>query len=66
VEPAEEILHLGFDDARLEDAGQAAEAFVRRVSGERPSMRYKLPVVHATVVKALRQALAEGRSCRHE
>lgn len=61
VEPAEELLHLGFDEARIEEAGAAAEAFVRRVSGERASMSYKLPVVRAAVARAVRRALAEAQ-----
>lgn len=60
IEDAEEVLHRGFHDAVLEEAGRAAEATVRSVSGSRPSMAYKLPVVHTAVVKALRLALAAG------
>ncbi len=60
MEPAEEVLHRGFAEPILEEAGRASEAFVRSVSGNRPSMAYKLPVVHAAVVKTLRRALAAG------
>lgn len=53
---AEEVVHRSFDDPRLEEAGRAAERAVREISGERPSMAYKLPVVRALVVRALREA----------
>lgn len=61
---AEEVLHRGFSGSLLEEAGAAAEAAVREVSGDRPSMAYKLPVARACVTRALRQALeafAAGR-----
>jgi len=55
---AEEVLHRGFGEALLDEAGRAAEAAVREVSGGRASMAYKLPVTRACVARALRQALA--------
>jgi CO/xanthine dehydrogenase FAD-binding subunit len=64
VEPAEEVLRSGFGEARLEEAAGAAHECVREVSGERPSMRYKLPVVRASVVKTLRRALAAWEETR--
>ena len=66
---AEEVVHRGFDAPQLEEAGGAAEEAVRQVSGGRPSMAYKLPVVRALVARALGEARdsflgsrGEGRS----
>ncbi|MHB8765118.1 MAG: FAD binding domain-containing protein, partial [Deferrisomatales bacterium] len=53
---AEAALHRGFDDAHLDEAGRLAEEAVRQVSGGRSSMAYKLPVIRATVARALRDA----------
>jgi len=53
---AEEVVHRGFDDPRLEEAGRAVEEAVRQVSGGRASMAYKLPVVRALVMRGLREA----------
>lgn len=64
IAAAEEVLHRGFGEALLEEAGRAAEAAVREISGGRASMVYKLPVTRHCVTRALRQALeafATGR-----
>jgi len=53
---AEEVVHRGFDDPQLEEAGRAVEEAVRQISGGRASMAYKLPVVRALVARALREA----------
>ncbi|MDF1551559.1 MAG: xanthine dehydrogenase family protein subunit M [Deferrisomatales bacterium] len=53
---AEEVVHRGFGDPQLEEAGRAVEEVVRQASGGRASMAYKLPVVRALVVRALREA----------
>ncbi len=59
---AEEVLHRGFGEDVLDEAGRAAEAAVREISGGRASMAYKLPVTRACVARALRQALAAWES----
>jgi len=53
---AEEVVHRGYDDPQLEEAGRAAAEAVRQISGGRASMSYKLPVVRALVTRALREA----------
>ena len=53
---AEEVVHRGFEDPQLEEAGRGVEAAVLQASGGRASMAYKLPVVRALVVRALREA----------
>lgn len=58
---AEEVLHRGFGEDLLEEAGRAAEAAVREVSGGRASMAYKLPVTRHCVIRALRLALEDFR-----
>jgi carbon-monoxide dehydrogenase medium subunit len=58
VSLAEEKLVPGFGPEQLEAAGRAAEDYTRGVSGDRPSMRYKLPVIRDAVVQALKKAVA--------
>lgn len=55
---AEEALRRGFDEEAVREAGRAAEAAVRAVSGGRASMAYKLPVVRAAVARTAKDALA--------
>ena len=58
ITPAEEALKEGFDLAAAKAAGEAAKAHVLSISGERPSMVYKLPVVSSAVEKAVIKALS--------
>ncbi|PLX43022.1 MAG: hypothetical protein C0608_00995 [Deltaproteobacteria bacterium] len=55
---AEEALMNGFDLSAAKAAGDAAKAHVLSISGERPSMVYKLPVVSSAVEKAIIKALS--------
>ena len=58
---AETALARGFDPASAEEAGRAAEEAVRAVSGGRPSMAYKLPVVRGLVARTALEAAARAR-----
>ncbi len=58
VEAAEAALAGGVGGDAPDRAGRAAEAAVRKMSGDRPSMAYKLPAVRAAVAAAVRQAAA--------
>jgi CO/xanthine dehydrogenase FAD-binding subunit len=53
----EEELLKGFDREGVKKAALAAKEFVHSISGDRPSMVYKLPVVATALEKALLQAL---------
>ncbi len=58
---AEAALARGFDAVAAEEAGRAAEAAVAEVSGNRPSMAYKLPVVRGLVARTALEAVARAR-----
>ncbi len=58
---AEAALARGFDTRAAEEAGRAAEAAVAEISGGRPSMAYKLPVVRALAARAALEAVGRAR-----